>query len=74
MKALWNIQKAAELLGISPWTVGAYIRDRKLRPIRLGRRVLLAEEELERLVFESQEQVACLQTNRDAVETGKVTQ
>ena len=56
MKALKSVEESAELLGLSVWTVRAYIRDGKLRPVRLGRRVLLAENELERLVAESQEQ------------------
>ena len=55
MKPLRSIEQAAGLLGISPWTIRAYIRDGKLRPVRLGRRVLLTENELERLVAEGQE-------------------
>jgi excisionase family DNA binding protein len=55
MRALKSVEGAAGLLGISPWTVRSYIKDGKLRPVRLGRRVLLAEDELERLVTESQE-------------------
>jgi excisionase family DNA binding protein len=54
MNALKSVDEAAGLLGISPWTVRAWIRDGKLRPVRLGRRVLLSESELERLVEESQ--------------------
>jgi excisionase family DNA binding protein len=54
MRALKSVKEAAGLLAISPWTVRSYIRDGKLRPVRLGRRVLLAEDELERLVAESQ--------------------
>jgi excisionase family DNA binding protein len=53
MRALKSIEEAAGLLGLSKWTVRAYIRDGKLQPVRLGRRVLLTEEELERLVTES---------------------
>jgi excisionase family DNA binding protein len=53
---LKSVVEAAELLRISPWTVRSYIRDGKLKPVRLGRRVLLAEDELERLVAEGQEQ------------------
>jgi excisionase family DNA binding protein len=56
MQPLKSVEQAAGLLGLSTWTVRAYIRDGKLRPVRLGRRVLLAENELERLVAESQEQ------------------
>jgi excisionase family DNA binding protein len=55
MNALKSVDEAAGLLGISPWTVRAWIREGRLRPVRLGRRVLLSEAELERLVTESQE-------------------
>jgi excisionase family DNA binding protein len=54
MTKLLNIKAAAELLSISPYTVRSYIRAGKLRSVRIGRRVLLAEAELERLVAESQ--------------------
>ncbi len=55
MRALKSVEEAAELLGISKWTVRGYIREGKLKSARLGRRVLLAEDELERLVAKSQE-------------------
>jgi excisionase family DNA binding protein len=54
VKALKSVVEAAELLRISPWTVRSYIRQGKLRPVRLGRRVLLAEAELERVIAENQ--------------------
>ena len=41
MEQLLDIAKAAKALSISPWTVRSYIRSGKLRPVRLGRRVLL---------------------------------
>src|SRR5437660_1129126 len=47
---LLSIKTAADLLSISPWTVRSYIKTGKLRPVRLGRRVLLEESELERFV------------------------
>jgi len=48
MKALKNdVEEAAGLLGISRWTVKAYIREGRLRPVRLGSSVLLAEDEME---------------------------
>ena len=50
MRTLKSVEEAAELLGISPWTVRSYIRDGKLQPVRLGRRVLIEETELERFV------------------------
>ena len=54
MKPLYDVNSAARLLSVSHWTVRAYIRDGKLRPVRLGRRVLLAENELERLVADTE--------------------
>jgi excisionase family DNA binding protein len=55
MRALKSVKQAAELLGISKWTVRGYIKAGKLRAVRLGTRVLLAEDELERFVAMSQE-------------------
>ena len=56
MRPLYDVNGAAQLLRISPWTVRAHIRDGKLRPVRIGRRVLLEEAELERFVEEAKEQ------------------
>lgn len=53
MRALKSVDEAAGLLGISKWTVRGYIRDGKLIAVRLGRRVLLPEDELERFVAEN---------------------
>jgi len=50
MKPLYDVQAAARLLSISPWTVRSYIKQGKVRPVRIGRRVLFEEGELERLV------------------------
>ncbi len=50
MSPLRSVTQAAELCGISPWTVRSYIRQGKLRPVRIGRRVLFEEAELERFV------------------------
>lgn len=57
MRALKSVGEAAELLGISQWTIRAYIKMGKLKPVRIGRRVLLGEDELERFVGVNQEQV-----------------
>ena len=56
MKPLYDVNGAAQLLRISPWTIRAHIRDGKLKPVRIGRRVLLEEAELERFVAEAKEQ------------------
>jgi excisionase family DNA binding protein len=50
MKRLHGVKEAAEILGISVYTVRSYVRQGKLRPVRIGRRVLLQEAELERFV------------------------
>jgi excisionase family DNA binding protein len=54
MRALKSIDEAARLLGISPWTVRAYVREGKLPAVRLGRRVLVTEDALERFVAQGQ--------------------
>jgi len=69
MKALRSVKEAAGLLGISPWTVRSYIRDRKLLPVRLGRRVLISEDELERLVAKNTDEV---QEQREVSESNVV--
>jgi excisionase family DNA binding protein len=53
MNHLHGIEESAEILGISPWTVRKYIREFKLQPVRIGRRVLLEETELQRFVSQS---------------------
>jgi excisionase family DNA binding protein len=50
MEPLVSIEKAAELLGISPWTVRRWAHDNKLRSVRLGARRLIEESELRRIV------------------------
>lgn len=52
MEALLSIERAAQVLGISPWTVRRYIATKKIRSVRIGRRVLLEQQELERIVDE----------------------
>jgi excisionase family DNA binding protein len=56
MKALYDVKAAAQALAVSPWTIRAYIRDGKLKPVRLGRLVRLEEAELERFVSQAQAQ------------------
>lgn len=53
MLALLDIKAAARLLAISPWTVRLYLRQGKLRAVRIGRRVLIEPAELERFVEEA---------------------
>ncbi|MBZ5615907.1 MAG: helix-turn-helix domain-containing protein [Acidobacteriia bacterium] len=53
MSPLLDLKQAACLLSISQWTVRAWIKSGKLMPVRLGRRVLLEEAELQRLIREA---------------------
>ena len=53
MQPLKSVEEAAGLLAISPWTVRGYIKTGKLKPVRLGRRVLVEEAELERFIASS---------------------
>ena len=50
---LFNVKEAAARLSISHWSVMGFIKAGKLRPIRLGRRVLLDGQELERFIAEA---------------------
>jgi excisionase family DNA binding protein len=56
MKALKSVEQAAELLGISPWTVRSYLKQGRLPAVRIGRRVLLQEEDLQQFVTASKAQ------------------
>jgi excisionase family DNA binding protein len=49
-RLVFDVKEAARLLSISPWTVRLYIRNGKLKPVRIGRRVLIEPSELQRLV------------------------
>jgi excisionase family DNA binding protein len=53
MKALRGVVGAAGFLAISTWSVRKLERQKKLKAVRIGRRVLFEEEELERFVAES---------------------
>jgi excisionase family DNA binding protein len=50
MNKLLSIEDAAELLGLSPWTLRMYLRKKMLCHVKIGRRVLIETEELERFV------------------------
>lgn len=52
MNSLLDVKEAARAWAVSPWTIRAYIRDGKLRAVRIGRLVRLETTELERFVGE----------------------
>jgi excisionase family DNA binding protein len=53
MDKLISVSKAAEIMGISPWTVRAWIAQGKLGSAKLGSRRLIPESEIERLIGEA---------------------
>jgi excisionase family DNA binding protein len=50
MESLKSIEQTAEVLALSPWTVRAYVRQGKIRPVRIGRRVLIEQSEIQRVI------------------------
>ena len=45
-----GLREAAASVGLSPWTLRAWIRQGKVAAVRLGRRVMIEPEELHRMV------------------------
>lgn len=45
-----GLRQAADAVGLSHWTLRAYIRQGRIRAVKIGRRVLVEPAELERLV------------------------
>jgi excisionase family DNA binding protein len=45
-----GIRDAAARLGISHWVLRKYVREGRLRAVRIGRRVLLEAAEIQRLI------------------------
>ncbi|MBZ5635164.1 MAG: helix-turn-helix domain-containing protein [Acidobacteriia bacterium] len=52
-----GVKEAAARLGVSHWAVRQWIKQGKLRAVRLGRRVLIEPAELERLVEQGRTEV-----------------
>ena len=50
---LVDIKTAAARLGVSPFTVRAWVRQRRLAHAKLGRRVLISEDALEYFVAQN---------------------
>ena len=47
-----SIPEAARLLGLSPHTIRAYIREDKIQVVRFGRRIAINMSEIKRLASE----------------------
>lgn len=57
MTPLMSVEDVGRLLSISKWTVRALLKKRKLRPVRIGKRVLIEEAEVQRFIEGSKDQV-----------------
>ncbi len=55
MEFLKSVEEAAESLGLSPWTIRLYVRQRRINVVRIGRRVLIEPCEIQRLIEEGRE-------------------
>jgi excisionase family DNA binding protein len=53
MNQLLDVQQVASLLSVSPYSIRAWVRQGKLNPVRLGRRVVFEMAEVERFVREA---------------------
>ena len=45
-----DVKAAAERLGVSPYTIRAWLRQRRLEYVKAGRRVLLSEGAIQRFI------------------------
>jgi excisionase family DNA binding protein len=53
MEQLLSIERTAEVLAISPWTVRAWIQQGKLGSAKLGSRRLVPQSEIDKLINDS---------------------
>jgi excisionase family DNA binding protein len=70
MEPLLDVSKAAEMLGLSPWTVRLYIKQQKLFALRIGRRRLIEPQELRRFI-ESCKPLGVANQRNDALLAGR---
>ncbi len=47
-----GVDEAGKLLGLSPWTIRRYIAEGQIRSVRVGRRVLVPMDVLEKVMVE----------------------
>ena len=59
MESLKSVEETAEVLGLSPWTVRLYLRQGRIRPVRIGRRVLIEPRGIQRVIEEGRGTESC---------------
>jgi excisionase family DNA binding protein len=52
MVRVYSVDEAANVLRVSHWTVRQWIKDGRLPSARVGRRVVIRESELQRLIVD----------------------
>lgn len=70
MNPLFDVNGAAHLLAVSPWTVRAYIRQGKLHAVRIGRLVRVDETELQRFIAHAKESPDSQQHQTQLIDKG----
>ena len=50
MRQILTLQEAADHLRVSPHTVRAWVYERRIMPVRMGRLIMFSEEEIERFI------------------------
>jgi excisionase family DNA binding protein len=58
MEGLLGIDEAAELMGLSSWTLRHLVRMKRLSSVKIGRRILIEREELARFVEQNRRTAA----------------
>jgi excisionase family DNA binding protein len=48
-KPLYTVDETAHAVGVSPWTIRAHGRNGSLKLVRVGRRVLISSETIDRI-------------------------
>ena len=66
MQDLLSVDSAAKFLGLSPWTIRAWLSGGRLTRLKVGSRTFVRQSELEQQVqVETREQAAVRNSNRD---------
>ena len=68
----FGLRQAAEALGLSHWTLRAWVRQGKVQAVRLGRRVLIEPSELQRLIEQGRGGIGWQHPGRGGIEGARV--